>query len=153
MSLATLRPLLLALLLAAAGAGLAWWGLAPRIEQQATRAGQAEQALAEARQLAALQARVLEQQQQQLGQLTDLEQQLRALGQTVTRNAAQQRAALEELKRNDQETVDYLAAAVPAGLGRLYQRPDTTDPAAYRGADPLPADPLPPARPPAAGSD
>jgi hypothetical protein len=153
MSLAALRPILLALILLAAGAGLTWWGLAPRIdlqadraEQQAARADQAEQARDEDRQLVDLQAEVLAEQQRQFGQVAVLEQQLRALNQTVTRNAQAQSSAIEELIRHDQTVADYLAAAaVPAQLGRLYQRPETTDPGAYRSPDPLPADPVPPA--------
>lgn len=140
MILATLRPILIA----AAGAGLVWWGLAPRIAQQAERADRAEQRATTAEQQIAAQ-------QAQAERLTAIETQMRQLGQTVTRNAAAQSAALEELKRNDQETADYLAAAVPAALGRLYQRPETTDPAAYRRPDPLPADPVPPAGSGAAG--
>lgn len=144
MSLATLRPILLALLLLAAGAGLVWWGLAPRIDLQAARAEQAEQALQESRELIDLQAGVLEEQQRQIGQIAALEQQLRVINQAVTRNAQAQSRALEELKRHDQTVADYLsAAAVPVELGRLYQRPETTDPGAYRGPDPLPADPVP----------
>jgi LysB family phage lysis regulatory protein len=152
MSLSALRPILLALLLIAAGAGLVWWGLAPRIDLQAARADRAEQARDEVQQLIDLQAGVLAEQQRQIGAVTDLEQQLRALNQSVTRNAAQQRAALEELIRHDQATVDYLAAAVPAALGRLYQRPETTDPAAYRRPGAVPDDPVPPAGAVADGS-
>lgn len=133
------------LLLLAAGAALAWWGLAPRIDRQADRADQAEQLAADRQGLIDLQAGVLVEQQRQIGAVTDLEQQLRALNQTVTRNTQAQSRALEELKRNDKETADYLRAVVPAALGRLYQRPETTDPAAYRSPDPLPADPVPPA--------
>lgn len=152
MTFATLRPLLAAALLLATGAALAWWGLVPRIDRQADRADRAELLAADRQQLIDLQAGVLVRQQEQLGQITDLEQQMRALGQAVTRNASAQSRALEELKRHDQETADYLAAAVPAALGRLYQRPETTDPAAYRGPDPLPADAVPPAGAAAAGS-
>lgn len=145
MGLTTLRPFLLAVALLAAGAALTWWGLAPRIDLQAARADQAEQHRAEAQQLIDLQAGVLAEQQRKLGAVSDLEQQLRALNQTVTRNAQAQSRAIEELIRHDQATADYLRAAVPAALGRLYQRPETTDPAAYRSPDPLPADPVPPA--------
>lgn len=108
------------------GAALAWWGLAPRIDLQSDRADRAEQMATDRQQLIDLQAGVLAEQQRQIG-------------------------AVEELKRHDRETADYLRAAVPAALGRLYQRPETTDPAAYRGPDPLPADPVPPAGAAAAG--
>lgn len=145
MTLAALRPLLAAALLLVAGAALAWWGIAPRIDRQADRADRAEQQAADRQQLIDLQAGVLAEQQRQLGAVTDLEQRLRALNQTVTRNAQAHSRALEELIRHDQATADYLRAAVPAALGRLYQRPETTDPAAYRSPDPLPADTVPPA--------
>jgi hypothetical protein len=68
---------------------------------------------------------------------------MRALEQTITRNAQAQSRALEVLKRHDQAVVDYLAAAVPAALGWLYERPETTDPAAYHSPGRLPADPVP----------
>lgn len=151
MTLATLRPILLAVLLLATGVALTWWGVAPRIEQQAARAEVAEQSLGEARQLVDLQAEVLAAQQRQFGEVAALEQQLRALNQTVTRNAQAQSRALEELIRHDQATADYLRAAVPAALGRLYQRPETTDPTAYRGPATVPADPVPPASAAGAG--
>ncbi|MCY1375139.1 hypothetical protein D9M69_625300 [compost metagenome] len=53
---------LLALSLVGLGAGLVWWGLAPRIELQAQRADRAEVDLAAEKELTALQARVLERQ-------------------------------------------------------------------------------------------
>lgn len=123
----------IALLLALAGAaaGVTWWGLAPRIDMQAERADRTGQDLAEARQMIDLQAGVLEQQQAQLGMLADIERRMQQLGQTVNRNADNQAQAFEELKRNDETIAAYLAGPVPAALGRLYERPETTDPAAY----------------------
>lgn len=125
----------LLLVLAAAAAGVTWWGMAPRVELQEQRAGTAEQRLAESQAMVELQAGVLAGQQQLLGDLADIERRMQQLGQTVTRNASHQAKALEELKRNDQAIADYLASPVPAALGRLYQRPETTDPAAYRAPD------------------
>nr|WP_137823637.1 hypothetical protein [Pseudomonas sp. D(2018)] len=127
------------------GAGLVWWGLGPRIELQAQRADQAEGALASEKELTALQARVLERQQEQIGAITDLERRMRLLGQSVDRNATAQAVAIEELKAHDQSVNDYLRAAVPAALGRLYERPETADPAAYRSPAVLPAGSLSPA--------
>ena len=144
MTLSAIRPLVLALLLLAAGAALAWWGLAPRVDHQAARADRAEQMAADRQQLIDLQAGVLAEQQRQIGAVTDIERRMRQLAQDVTRNADEQSRAIEDLKRHDRETADYLRAAVPAALGRLYQRPETTDPAAYRSPDPLSADAVPP---------
>ena len=59
MTLATLRPILLAALLLAAGAALTWWGLAPRIDLQSDRADRAEQMATDRQQLIDLQAGVL----------------------------------------------------------------------------------------------
>lgn len=56
MTLAILRPLLTAALLLAAGAGLVWWGLSPRIGLQEARADQAEQQRDDARRMVDLQA-------------------------------------------------------------------------------------------------
>ncbi len=121
--------------LAAAAAGVTWWGLSPRIALQEQRAGAAEQRLGEAQAMVELQAGVLVSQQQLLGDLAEIERRMQQLGQTVTRNASAQAKALEELKRNDQAIADYLAGPVPGALGRLYERPETTDPAAYRAPD------------------
>lgn len=129
------------------GAVLVWWGLAPRIQMEAERAGHAEQSLAEARKMIELQAGVLATQQSQIGNITKIERQMRALGQTITRNAQNHSRAIEELKRNDQIVADYLRGAVPVTLGRLYERPETTDPAAYINAHRLPVGSVPAAGP------
>ena len=123
------------LALAAAAAGVTWWGLAPRIALHEQRAGTAVRDLADAQALVELQAGVLASQQQLLGDLADIERRMQQLGQTVTLNASVQAKAFEELKRNDQAIADYLAGPVPAALGRLYERHETTDPAAYRAPD------------------
>ena len=122
-----LKPLGLILL----GAALVWWGLAPRIDRQADRADRAETSLADAERMISLQAGVLAEQQRQIGQVTELDRQFRKLTRDIHQNAAAQAAAIEELKRHDQEVADYLRTPVPAALGRLYERPETTDPAAY----------------------
>lgn len=116
-------------------AAVTWWGMAPRVVLQEQRAATAEQRLAEAQAMVELQAGVLVSQQQLLGDLADIERRMQQLGQTVTRNASAHTRALEELKRNDQAIADYLASPVPSALGRLYERPETTDPAAYRAPD------------------
>lgn len=122
-------------LLVAAGAGVTWWGMAPRIDLEAERAGRAEQQLAASQAVVEQQRLALERAQAQADQLQQIQQRMQLLSQTLTRNAAAHGRALEELKRNDQAVADYLAAAVPADLGRLYERPETTDPAAYRAPD------------------
>lgn len=118
------------LLMALAGA-VVWWGMAPRIAIEARRADTAQAELGKAEQMIELQAGVLAQQQKTLGDLAEIERRMQQLGQLVARNHAAQAAALAELKRNDKAVADYLTGAVPAALGRLYERPETTDPAAY----------------------
>lgn len=135
------------LLLMALAAGVVWWGMAPRIDIEAQRADTAQSDLAQAQQLIELQAGVLEQQQKTLGDLADLERRLLLLGQAVDRNRAAQAAAFAELKRNDKAVADYLASAVPAALGRLYERPETTDPAAYTAPAGVQPGAVPPAVP------
>lgn len=119
------------LLLMALAAGVVWWGMAPRIDIEARRADKAQGELLKAEQLIELQAGVLAQQQKTLGDLAEIERRMQQLGQAVDRNRAAQVAAFAELKRNDKTVADYLAGAVPVALGRLYERPETTDPAAY----------------------
>lgn len=129
-------------------AGAVWWVVSPRIDLQAHRAESAEQRLAEAERLIRLQADALKAMQEQQDRIALLDRQLHLLHQTINNNARQHSRALEELKRNDQTIADYLALPVPADLGVLYARPDTTDPAAYRPPSALQPDPLPPTRPP-----
>lgn len=143
----TWASVFLAAALLACGAALVWWGLAPRIDLQAARAERAEVALEDARQMIDLQAGVLAEQQKQVGAVTLLEQAMRELGQTIARNAAAHSHAIEELKRHDLETAEYLRGVVPAVLGGLYARPETTDPTAYTSAHRLPVDAMPIARP------
>ncbi|MDG9855672.1 hypothetical protein V2A28_06095 [Pseudomonas aeruginosa] len=130
-------------LLIALGAGVVWWGLGPRIDFQAQRAATAEKAVVDAQRMVDLQGGVLAQQQRQIGAVTEIFQRMRQLEQAVSTNARAQSAAFEELRRNDQAVAEYLRGLVPAGLGRLYERPETTDPAAYRSPAVLPSDGLP----------
>lgn len=117
--------------LVAGSAGATWWAISPRIDMQAARAARAEQDLGREQDLTAMQARVLEAQQGQFERLAAVELSMQQLGQTIQRNASAHNRALEELKRNDKAITDYLAQPVPAGLGLLYARPETSDPAAY----------------------
>jgi hypothetical protein len=133
--LALAKPLALILL----GAALAWWGLSPRIDLQAQRADRAELSLADAERMIDLQADVLAEQQRQIGQVTELDRQMRELTRDINQNAAAQAAAIEELKRHDPAVADYLRDPVPAALGRLYERAEATDPRAYRMPTGVPA--------------
>lgn len=120
------------LLLVAIGASLVWWGLAPRIDLQAQRADSAVAAASDAQKMIELQAGALAEQQRQMGAIDEIHKRMRLLEQAVSTNARAQSAALEELRRNDQAVAEYLRGPVPAGLGRLYERPATTDPGSYR---------------------
>ncbi|MGG4633583.1 hypothetical protein, partial [Pseudomonas aeruginosa] len=97
-----------------------------------------------------LQAGVLAEQQRQLGRVAEIERQTRQLGQALEVQGARHAAALRELKENDQAVRDWLRDGIPAGLGRMYARPETTDPSAYRAAGQVPADAVSAPRPSAA---
>lgn len=141
------RPLALMLL----GAALAWWGLSPRIGLEADRADRAEHSLADSQRMINLQAGVLAEQQRQIGQVTELDRQMRELTRDIHQNAADQAAAIEELKRHDPAVADYLRNPVPAALGVRYERPETTDPRAYRLPTGVPAGGVPVAGAPGGG--
>ena len=130
-------------------AGAAYWIVSPRIELQRQRADVAERELGNANAMIETQARVLEGNQRMLGELSAIRAGMVALGQTVNQNQREQSAALEELKRHDKTVADYLGLPVPADLGVLYARPETTDPAAYRAGSAVRPDPVLPAGPPA----
>ncbi|MDI6527743.1 hypothetical protein QMA71_19570 [Pseudomonas otitidis] len=121
--------------LVAAGAGLAWWVIAPRIDQQEARAESAERQLQELQAIVQQLSGQLTRQQATFDQLVQIERRLQQLGQTVNRNTSAQTAAFEELRRNDREIAAYLVSPVPSALGRLYERPETTDPAAWHAPD------------------
>ena len=133
----------------AIAAGAIYWIVSPRIGLQRQRADAAERELGNANAMIETQARVLEGNQRMLGELSAIRSGMVALGQTVNRNQREQSAALEELIRHDKTVADYLGLAVPADLGVLYARPETTDPAAYRAGSAVRPDPVLPASPPA----
>tara|TARA_R110000751_G_scaffold276691_1_gene377845 strand:+ start:7285 stop:7737 length:453 start_codon:yes stop_codon:yes gene_type:complete len=141
------------LALVAALVGAAWWIVSPRIELQSDRADRAEQDLQQARELIDAQAIVLVGQQQELGRIEEIGRQMQALQQQVAGNARNQSREFEELKRNDKTIADYLGMPVPAGLGLLYARPETTDPSAYRSTSAVHLDPVPAAGATAAASE
>ncbi|MNM21450.1 hypothetical protein D3C81_318110 [compost metagenome] len=83
-------------------------------------------------------------QREQLAQLAEVGAELTRFRQTLARQGEEQARQLKELKAHDQAAALWLAAGVPASVGRLFVYPETTDPDAYR---PLPADPVPAAGP------
>lgn len=134
-------------------AGIAWWIISPRIELETQRADRAETDLAKEQELTAMQALVLEGQQREIDRAADIDRGIKLLEQTITQQGRQQSRAIEELKRNDETIADYLRTAVPAALGLLYARPDTTDPAAYRANSDVRPGAVLPAGPGAVGSE
>lgn len=112
----------------------------PRLELAGNKLDHAQQQLDQARALDAERVAVIEAQAGQLAGVLQAELKNRELlGQIASQNR-EQTAALQELKRNDATIAEYLRSPVPAGLGRLYQRTETTDPAAYRSQTSLPTD-------------
>ena len=83
---------------------------------------------------------LIQYQQLQILEITENERRNRELLQTIAGQGRAQSRALEELKRNDETISDYLRSAVPADIGRLYQRTETTDPGTYRQSPSVPAD-------------
>ena len=64
--------------------------------------------------------------------LAQIDTRTRSIYSTLDGQAAQLNRSLAELKRTDEKTNAYLAELVPVALGLRYQRPETTDPVAYR---------------------
>jgi len=133
--------------------GIAWWIVSPRIELQVQRAERAEKDLAKEQELTKMQALVLEGQQREIDRAADIDRGIKRLQQTITQQGRRQDRAIEELKRNDQTILDYFALPVPADVGVLYARPDTTDPAAYRAGNEVRPGAVLPAGPGAADGD
>ncbi len=98
--------------------------------------GQLAEQAAEVAQLSA----ALEGQRDRAARLVEVERGIQSLRQSLDAQGAAQRASFEELKRNDEAVREYLRGGVPDAIGVRYQRPDTTDPAAYRRDPGLPAD-------------
>lgn len=134
-------------------AGIAWWIVSPRIELQVQRAERAEQDLAKEQELTAALDLALKSQQREIDRGAEIDRGIQLLQQTITQQGRQQSRAIEELKRNDETIAEYLRTAVPAALGVLYARPDTTDPAAYRAGGGVQPGAVLPAGPPSAGGD
>ncbi|MFV3292377.1 MULTISPECIES: hypothetical protein [Pseudomonas] len=121
----------LAVALVGAGAGLVWWGLGPRIDLAEQSAARSAQDLASAKATIEDKNAQLLANQVQADRLNQVELAVSQLSVDIRKYNSDQARAFEDLKRNDQETMQYLAGAVPERLGRLYERPETTDPRAY----------------------
>ena len=147
-----MQRLIIYVISARAVATLTWWLIAsPRIELAQTHLDHAQQQLAAAGLLDQERVAIIEAQSQQLAGVLAAELKNRELLQALANQSRAQSQALEELKRNDETIAEYLRAHVPASLGRLYQRPATTDPRAYRQSSQVRADSVPAASTASAG--
>lgn len=125
-------------------AGLTWWLVAvPRIELAELGQAVADTKVIELQLLNDQRTDLIRDQQLQILDITENERRNRELLQTIAGQSRAQSRALQELKQNDETIADYLRAAVPADLGRLYQRTATTDPGAYRQPPEVRIDPVP----------
>lgn len=114
-------------------AALTWWLVAlPRIELAELSHATAAAKVTELQQLDVQRVETIEKQQAQLTAVTENELRNRELLQTIAGQSRAQSRALQELKQNDETISEYLRSAVPADLGRLYQRTTTTNPRDYR---------------------
>lgn len=130
-------------------AALTWWLVAmPRIELAQAHLEHAHQQLAAAGLLDMERVAVIEAQAEQLTGALVAEIKNRELLQALTIQSREQSRTLEELKRNDETIAEYLRTAVPADLGRLYERTATTNPRDYRKPLEVRTDPVPAASTP-----
>lgn len=113
---------------------------APRIELAELNHSIATERVAALKLLDEQRINLIQYQQLQILEITENERRNRELLQTIAGQGRAQSRALEELKRNDETIAEYLRSAVPADIGRLYQRAATTDPGAYRQSPSMPAD-------------
>lgn len=126
----------------AAITGAALWLLiaAPRIDLAELNHSIATERVAALELLDEQRINLIQYQQLQILEITENERRNRELLQTIAGQGRAQSRALEELKRNDETIAEYLRSAVPADIGRLYQRTETTDPGTYRQSPSVPAD-------------
>lgn len=118
---------------ASAAVALAWWLVfQPRINLSRTQLEHTQQQLADMRALDVQRVEVINAQNKQLSAVLINEQRNRELLAQINSQSRAQTQALTELKRNDKKIMDYLDQPVPAELGRLYQRSETTNPVKYR---------------------
>jgi LysB family phage lysis regulatory protein len=67
---------------------------------------------------------------------------METLEQTVRASSADMKYNIARLRTSNEDVRKYLLAPVPADLGRLYTRPETTDPATYRVQNVVQPDPV-----------
>ena len=120
-------------IIAALACAAAWFLIAaPRIELAELNHSIATERVAALELLDEQRINMIQYQQLQILEITENERRNRELLQTIAGQGRAQSRALEELKRNDETIAEYLRGAVPADIGRLYQRTETTDPGTYR---------------------
>ena len=125
-------------------AAATWFLIAtPRIELAELSHATAAAKVTELLQLDMQRVETIEKQQAQLTAVTENELRNRELLQTIAGQSRAQSRALQELKQNDETISEYLRSAVPAELGRLYQRAATTDPSTYRQSSIVQSDTVP----------
>lgn len=128
-------------IIAALSCAAAWFLIAaPRIELAELNHKHATDRVAALELLDEQRVELIQSQQLQIIEITDNEKRNRELLQVIAGQSRAQSRALKELEQNDQTIADYLRTGVPADLGRLYQRPETNDPSAYRQSPSMPAD-------------
>ena len=129
-----------------------WWLAAlPRIELAELNHDIAAAKVSELQQLDVHRVDLIRDQQLQIIEVTENERRNRELLQAIAGQSRAQSRALQELKRNDETIAEYLRSPVPADLGRLYERTETTDTSAYRQPPELRADSVPAASAPGTG--
>lgn len=132
------------LIIAAVTALVIWFLVAvPRIELAELGQAIADTKVLELQRLDVERVALIQNQQLQILEITENERRNRELLQTIAGQSRAQSRALEELKRNDETIAEYLRSPVPADLGRLYQRAETTDPSAYRQQTEVRTGPVP----------
>ncbi|WP_407578966.1 hypothetical protein [Pseudomonas aeruginosa] len=100
--------------------------------RQADQIGELQRAAKADQQLIADQAKALAGQQALQVELGKISASTRKTEQTLSRQSEQLARDLEELKRTDETVEPYLRGLVPVAVGLRYERPETTDPLAYR---------------------
>ena len=139
-----MRSLYVTLAAVVVAVAAAWqFAFQPRLELASSQLDHAYQQLAASGLLDRERVAVIEVQAEQLSVLLENEIRNRELLAQIAHQGRAHSAALQELKHNDKQIMDYLDQPVPVELGRLYQRTATTDPGAYRQSAKVPTDVVP----------